>query len=76
MLLKQNINNILYVITNERANISRNLARDEMIISFINSFIFLKTFNSESKHVEVSFTDQNPKPLETEGKIKVTLVIN
>ena len=41
-----------------------------------NNFIFLKTFNSEFSYIEVWFTDQNSKPLETEDKINITLVIN
>ena len=40
------------------------------------SFIFWKTFNSEFSYIEVWFTDQNSKPLETEGKINITLVSN
>ena len=38
--------------------------------------IFLKTLNSEFSYIEVWFTDQNSKPLETEDKINMTLVIN
>ena len=37
--------------------------------------IFLKTFNSEFKSVEVSFTDQNSQPLEIENRINLALVI-
>ena len=33
------------------------------------NFIFLKTFNSEFSHIEVWFTDQNSKLLETEELI-------
>ena len=40
------------------------------------NLIFLKTLNSEFLYIEVWFTDQNSKPLETEGKINMTLVIN
>ena len=36
--------------------------------------IFLKTFNSEYNEIEVWFTDQNSKPLETEGRINLTVV--
>ena len=36
--------------------------------------IFLKTFNSEFQAIEVWFTDQNSQPLETEDRIKLTLV--
>ena len=32
------------------------------------NFILLKTFNSEFLYIEVSFTDQNSKPLEIEIK--------
>ena len=38
--------------------------------------IFLKTFDSEFSHIEVWFTHKNSKPLEIEGKINITLVIN
>ena len=40
------------------------------------NFAFLKTFNSEFSYIIVQFADQNPKPLETEDKINITLVIN
>ena len=40
------------------------------------TFTFLKTFHSEFSYIEVWFTDQNSKPLETEDKINITLVIN
>ena len=40
------------------------------------NFIFLKTFDSEFLYIEVWFTDQNSKPLVTEDKISITLVIN
>ena len=39
------------------------------------SFLFLKTFTSEFLYTEAWFTDQNSKPLETEDKINITLVI-
>ena len=39
-------------------------------------FNFLKTFNSEFSCSEISFTNQNSKPLEIEDKINITLVIN
>ena len=38
--------------------------------------IFLKTFNSEFSCIAVWFTDQISKPLETEDKVNITLVIN
>ena len=37
--------------------------------------IFLKTLNSEFQTVEVWFIDQNSRPLETEDRINLTLVI-
>ena len=37
--------------------------------------IFLKTFNSEYNEIEVWFTDQNSRPLETEDRINLTMVI-
>ena len=40
------------------------------------NFIFLKLFNSQFSYIEVWFTDQSSKPLETEDKINITLVIN
>ena len=40
------------------------------------NFIFLKTFDSEFSHIGVWFADQSSKPLETEDKVNVTLVIN
>ena len=40
------------------------------------NFIFFKTFNSEFSYIELWFTDQSSKPLKTEDKINITLVIN
>ena len=37
------------------------------------NFIFLKTFDSEFSHIDVWFTDKNPKPLEIKDKIKYHL---
>ena len=39
-------------------------------------FIFLKSFYSQFSSIEVWFTDQSYKPLEIEGKIHITWVIN
>ena len=36
--------------------------------------IFLKTFNSEYNEIKVWFTDQNSQPLETEDRLKLTMV--
>ena len=38
--------------------------------------LFLKSFNSECSYLQVWFTDKNPKLLEIEDKINITLVIN
>ena len=35
-----------------------------------------KNFNSEFSYIEVSFTNQNSKLFEIEGKINITLVVN
>ena len=40
------------------------------------SFIFLKTSDSEFSYIEVWFIDQNSNPLEIEDKINITLVIH
>ena len=37
--------------------------------------IFLKTFNSEYDEIKLWFIDQNSQPLETEGRINLTMVI-
>ena len=36
--------------------------------------MFLKTFDSEFSHIDVWFTDQNSKPVETEDKINITWI--
>ena len=36
------------------------------------NFIFLKTFDSEFSYIEIWFTDQNSKPLETKDNINIT----
>ena len=40
------------------------------------NFIFSKTSDSEFSYIKVRFTDQLSKPLEIEGKVNITLVIN
>ena len=40
------------------------------------NFILLKAFDLEFSYIEVSFTEQNSKPIEIEDKINITLVIN
>ena len=39
-------------------------------------FVFLKIFDSEFSFIEVWFTDENPRLLEMEDKINITLFIN
>ena len=36
------------------------------------NFIFLKTFDSQFSYIEIWFTDQNSKPLETKDNINIT----
>ena len=48
----------------------------QLLDIFPKHFIFSKTFNSEFSYIEVWFSDQNSKPLETEDRINITLVIN
>ena len=38
--------------------------------------MFLKTLDSEFLYIGLWFTDKNSEPLEAEGKINITLVIN
>ena len=52
-----------------------NKSFDEFFDISSKHFIFLKIFNSEFSYIEVWFTDWNPKPLEIEDKINITLVI-
>ena len=59
---------------NNACDLHRLIVKSSDKISCI--FIFLKTFNLEFPYVEVWFTDQKSKPLETEDKINITLVIN
>ena len=40
------------------------------------NFMFLKSFDSDFLYIEVWFTGQYSKPLKTEDKIGITLVIN
>ena len=38
--------------------------------------MFLKTCNTEFDEIIITFMDQNGKPLEIEGKVNLTLLIN
>ena len=48
----------------------------QLLDALSKSFILLKTFDSRFSNIEVWFTDQNSKPLETKDKINITLDIN
>ena len=48
----------------------------QLLYISLENFIFLKTFNSEFSYIGAWFTDESSKPLEIEGKINITLVIN
>ena len=41
-----------------------------------NSFIFLKTMNTEFSEIEIWFTDQNNNSLEVEDNVNISLIIN
>ena len=40
------------------------------------NLVFLKTYNTEFDEIIITFTDQNGRPLETEYKVNLTLLIN
>ena len=40
------------------------------------NLVFLKTYNTEFDKIIIKFTDQNTRPLEIEGKINFTLLVN
>ena len=40
------------------------------------NLVFLETYNTEFDKIIISFTDQNGRPLETEDKVNLTLLIN
>ena len=48
----------------------------QLLVISPKKFIFLKNFDSEFSYIEVWFTNQNYKPLQIEGKINTTLVVN
>ena len=41
-----------------------------------NNLVFFKTYNTKFDGIIITFTDQNSRPLETEDKISLTLLIN
>ena len=53
-----------------------NKSFDQLLDTSPKNFIFVKIFDSEFSYVEEWFTDQNSKPLEIEGQVNITLVIN
>ena len=40
------------------------------------NLVFLKTYNTDFDKIIIKFTDQNTRPLEIEGKINLTLLVN
>ena len=42
----------------------------------LSNLVFLKTYTTEFDEIIITFTDQNGGPLETEDKVKLTLLIN
>ena len=40
------------------------------------TLVFLKTYNTEFDEIIISFTDQNNRLLEIEGKVNLTMLIN
>ena len=40
------------------------------------NLVFLKTYNTEFDEIIITFTDQNGRPLDIEGKVNLTLLIN
>ena len=42
----------------------------------LKNLVFLKTYNTEFDKIIIKFTDQNTRPLEIEGKINFTLLVN
>ena len=42
----------------------------------LRNLVFLKTYNAEFDKIIIKFTDQNTRPLEIEGKINFTLLVN
>ena len=40
------------------------------------NLLFLKNYNAESNEIIITVTDQNVRPLEIEGKVNFTLLIN
>ena len=53
-----------------------NISFDQLLDISSKNFMFLSTLNSEFSYIEVWLTDQNSKPLETEDKMIITLVIS
>ena len=40
------------------------------------NLVFLKTYSADSDETIIRFTDQNGRPLELEGKVNLTLLID
>ena len=72
--------NLQAIIINKNSRVLHafipNKSFDQLLDISPKDFIFLRTFKSELSYIEVWFTDQHSKPLETEDKINMTLAIN
>ena len=42
----------------------------------LSSLVFLQTYNTEFNKIVITFTDQNIRPFEVEGKFNLTVFIN
>ena len=63
-----NIQESLYIFV-------RNKSFGQLLDISQKNFIFLKTLTSEFSYIKLWFTDEISKPLETQYKINITLVI-
>ena len=50
--------------------------RSETLNVELSNLVFLKAYNSEFDEIIITFTEQNDGPLEIEGKVNSTLLIN
>ena len=68
--------NYWYNNNNNNNNNNKNTSIGQLLDTSPKNFILFKTFNSKFSYIEVSFTDENSKPLEMKDKISITLGIN
>ena len=64
----------------QRSEILYNFTPNKSFAYFLNgtpsNLVFLKTYNTEFDKIIMTFTDQKDRPLEIEGKVNLTLLIN